>query len=175
MLLYSDNNTKEYEKNNKWIESIEYLYNKWKNDNYNKSLFLKTSINIWYVLIMDGCILDLTNEAKDKLNNMLLELFNVFESSFRNDANCQWMFGYMIEIGTYFFLTFKENIEEEGKNLIYESYIGGNLIAEYLIKNENCNERELSKLRNKIKKYVYECFSKDEEIDKYFIEVLLGE
>ncbi len=176
MLLYCDNNTKEYEKKENWKECIEYLYDKWKPNCYDKSLFLKTAINTWYALIMDGCLFNLTKDEKERLNIILLELFDFFEVSFRDDSDCQWMFGYMIEIGTYFFLSSKyNNIKDEGKNLINESYTNGNLIAEYLVKNEKCNKKELLCLRKKIKKFVYECFSKDEEVDKYFIEILIGE
>lgn len=150
MLLYCDNNTKEYEKNGQWMKCIEYLYDKWQINNYDRSLFLKLSINTWYALIMDGCLFNLTNEEKERLNEKLLNLFGFFEISFRDDSNCQWMFGYMIEIGTHLFLSYNnENIEEEGKKLIIESAKSGNLIAEYLLKNEKCNKREFLDLRKK--------------------------
>ena len=46
MILYSDEYTRKLEVEGKWLNSIQYLYEKWTVERENISLFLKLSVNL---------------------------------------------------------------------------------------------------------------------------------
>lgn len=175
MILYSDEYTRKFEFKGKWISSIQYLYEKWSADRKNVSLFLKLSVNIWYVLTLDGPELTL---KKDEYNALIKKLFNCFEYfkvSLFNNENCQWLFGYMMEVRTDLFLNSEfeySTIEQMGKTLIEKASNKENMFAQLLFALDNCSEKEIKRRRKKVREHILEYFDASQKVDQYFIEIL---
>ena len=104
MILYSDEYTRKFEFEGKWIHCVQYLHEKWTAERKNISLFLKLSVDAWYTLTLDGPELSLKKGEYDTLTDMLCNCFEYFNATFSTNENCQWLFGYMMEVRTDLFL-----------------------------------------------------------------------
>lgn len=175
MILYSDAYTKMFESNGQWITCIKYLYDKWKVNKENISLFLKLAVNTWYTLTLDGPELSLNKDESDALNQGLNESYRFFRISFPNDENCQWLFGYMMTVRTDLFLDSGLEytaIEQQGETLIEKASKNGNMFAQLLYAVDNCSKKEIEKYRGKVREHISKYFDEGQEADKYFIEIL---
>lgn len=118
MILYSDEYTRKLELEGKWIDCVRYSHEKLTADRKNVSLFLKLSVNTWYTLTLDGPVLSLKKGEYDTLTDMLCHCFKYFNSAFSANENCQWLFGYMMEVRPDLFLNSGVEytaIEQQGK------------------------------------------------------------
>lgn len=175
MILYSDECTRKFEFEGKWINSIQYLYEKWTADRENVSLFLKLSVNIWYTLTLDGPELSLKKGEYDELIQMLCNCFERFKVSFFDNENCQWLFGYMMEVRTDLFLNSGleyNTIEQTGKTLIEKAKNSENMFAQLLFVQDNCSPKKIKSRRGKVKEHISEYFDASQEVDRYFTEIL---
>ena len=175
MILYSDEYTRKLEFNGKWLNSIQYLHEKWVAERKNISLFLKLSINVWYTLTLDGPELSLRKDEYDTLTRMLCNCLEYFKSSFSDSENCQWLFGYMMEVRTDLFLNSGSEystIEQTGKSLIEKASNSENMFAQLLFALDNCSEKEIERRREKVKEHISEYFDNSQKVDQYFIEIL---
>lgn len=175
MILYSDEHTKKSEDEGKWIDSVQYLQRQRNTNQENISLFLKLSVNTWYTLTLDGPVLALKKEEYSVLVQMLRDLFSLFKASFSNCENCQWLFGYMMEVRPDLFLHSGldyNTIEQTGKDLIVKANSKGNIFAQLLFAMENCSNEEITKCREKVRAVIFNCFDNSQAVDRYFIEVL---
>ena len=84
MLLYSDSYIQKMEFECKWIDSFRYLYHEWTEDKNNIALFLKFSVNTWYILTLDGSELTLNKKQFDMLTCALSECLSYLKMYFRN-------------------------------------------------------------------------------------------
>lgn len=178
MILYSDEYTKRFEFEGKWLDSIGYLYEKWTVGRENISLFLKFSFNIWYTLTLDGCELSLKKKEYDILTQMLCDCLEHFKESFAACEDCQWIFGYMMEVRTDLFLSSKleyNTIEKIGKALIEKASDKGNIFAQLLFARDNCSKENIERKRKKVKESISKYFDNSQETDQYFIEILTME
>lgn len=175
MILYSDEYTRKFELKGKWFNCIQYLHEKWTTERKNTSLFLKLSVNVWYTLTLDGLELSLEKSEYDTLTNMLYNCFEYFNTSFSNNENCQWLFGYMMEVRTDLFLNMGleyNTIEQMGKSLIEKASNNKNMFAQLLFALDNCSKKEIERRRKKVREHILEYFDDSHEVDKYFIEIL---
>lgn len=176
MILYSDEYNRKLEVEGKWLNSIQYLYEKWTVERENISLFLKLSVNLWYTLTLDGPELSLKKREHDVLTQMLCKCLEYFKFSFSNCENCQWMFGYMMEVRTDLFLNSNLEytvIEKMGKVLIEKASDKGNIFAQLLFAQDNCSKKDIERKRKKVKEYIAEYFDSSQKVDQYFIEMLI--
>ena len=160
MILYSDAHTEMLESNGQWITCIEYLHDKWKVNKENLSLFLKLAVN---------------KDESDALSQVLNESYSFFRTSFSNDENCQWLFGYMMTVRTDLFLNSGLEytaIEQQGEALIEKAHRNGNMFAQLLYAMENYSNKNIKKYREKVKEHISDYFDESQEADKYFIEIL---
>lgn len=175
MILYSDEYTRKFEFEGKWINCIQYLHEKWTAEGKNISLFLKLSVNAWYTLTLDGSELSLKKGEYDTLTDMLCNCFEYFNATFSTNENCQWLFGYMMEVRTDLFLNSGleyNTIEQRGKSLIEKASNNENLFAQLLFALDNCSEKEIERRRKKVREHILEYFDDSQEVDQYFIEIL---
>lgn len=175
MILYSDEYTRELELEKKWIECVRYLHDKWITKKNNVSLLLKLSVNAWYTLTLDGPELSLKKSEYDTLTDMLFDCFLYFNAAFSTDENCQWLFGYMMEVRTDLFLNSESGydaVERRGKSLIQKASNNGNMFAQLLFALDNCSDKEIEKRRRRVTEHISEYFDNSQEIDRYFIEIL---
>lgn len=175
MILYSDEYTRKFEFEGKWINCIQYLHEKWTAERKNISLFLKLSVNAWYTLTLDGSELSLKKGEYDTLTDMLCNCFEYFNATFSTNENCQWLFGYMMEVRTDLFLNSGleyNTIEQRGKSLIEKASNNENLFAQLLFALDNCSEKEIERRRKKVREHILEYFDDSQEVDQYFIEIL---
>lgn len=178
MILYSDECTRKLEFEGKWMDCVQYLHEKWTSEKKNVPLFLKLSVNIWYTLTLDGPEISLKKGEYDALTYMLCDCFEYFNTTFSTDENCQWLFGYMMEVRTDLFLNSGleyDTIEQKGKSLIEKVSNNGNLFAQLLFAVDNCSDNEIEKRRKKVREHISEYFDDSQKIDQYFIEVLTAE
>ena len=175
MILYSDEYTRKFELEGKWINCIQYLHKKWTAERENIALFLKLSVNTWYTLTLDGPELSLKKGEYDTLTDMLCNCFEYFNATFSTNENCQWLFGYMMEVRTDLFLNSGleyNTIEQRGKSLIEKASNNENLFAQLLFALDNCSEKEIERRRKKVREHILEYFDDSQEVDQYFIEIL---
>ncbi len=175
MILYSDEYTRKFELEGEWINCVRYLHKKWIADRKNVSLFLKLSVNTWYTLTLDGPVLSLKKGEYDTLTDMLCNCFGYFNATFSTNENCQWLFGYMMEVRTDLFLNSGleyNTIEQRGKSLIEKASNNENLFAQLLFALDNCSDKEIEKRRKRVREHIFEYFDGSQEIDQYFIEIL---
>ena len=154
MILYSDEYTRKLELEGKWIDCVRYSHEKLTADRKNVSLFLKLSVNTWYTLTLDGPVLSLKKGEYDTLTDMLCHCFKYFNSAFSANENCQWLFGYMMEVRPDLFLNSGVEytaIEQQGKIQI---------------------DKEIERKRKRVSEHISEYFDESQEVDKYFIEIL---
>lgn len=178
MILYSDEKTRNLEADGNWIDCIQYLLDKWRVNKDNIQLFLKLVVNSWYVLTLDGLELSLSNEEYDSLSRVLLDTYKHFSNSLANNDNCQWIFGYIMEIRADLFLNsgFEyDAIVQEGKLLIERASSRGNLIAQLLFSVDHHSKKIISAYREKVKMQISGFFDNSQEVDRYFIEILTTE
>lgn len=176
MIFYSNVHTKMLESSGQWIACIEYLHDKWKVNKENIPLFLKLAVNTWYTLTLDGPELSLKKDDYDALDKILNESFSYFRTSFSHDENCQWLFGYMMTVRTDLFLNSGLEyivIEQRGEALIEEASKNGNMFAKLLYAVENYSKKKIKKCREKVKCQISEYFDESQEVDSYFIEILM--
>ena len=175
MILYSDEYTRKFEFEGKWLNSIQYLHEKWMVERKNISLFLKFSVNVWYTLTLDGPKLSLKKGEYETLIQMLCNCLECFKASFSDSENCQWLFGYMMEVRTDLFLNSGleySTIEQTGKSLIEKANNSENRFAQLLFALDNCSEKEIERKREKVREHILEYFDASQEVDQYFIEIL---
>lgn len=175
MILYSDEYTRKFELEGKWVNCIQYIREKWTAERKNVSLFLKLSVNAWYTLTLDGLELSLKKGEYDTLTDMLCNCFEYFNATFSTNENCQWLFGYMMEVRTDLFLNSGleyNTIEQRGKSLIEKASNNENLFAQLLFALDNCSDKEIERRRKKVREHILEYFDDSQEIDQYFIEIL---
>ena len=175
MILYSDEYTRKFELERKWIHCVQYLQEKWTAERKNVSLFLKLSVNTWYTLTLDGPELSLKKGEYNTLTDMLCNCFEYFNAAFSANENCQWLFGYMMEVGTVFFLNSGleyNTIEQRGKSLIEKASNNENLFAQLLFALDNCSDKEIEWRRKRVREHILEYFDDSQEVDQYFIEIL---
>lgn len=127
MILYSDEYTRKLELEGKWIDCVRYSHEKLTADRKNVSLFLKLSVNTWYTLTLDGPVLSLKKGEYDTLTDMLCHCFKYFNSAFSANENCQWLFGYMMEVRPDLFLN--SGVEYTAISNAGESIHGYNVFA----------------------------------------------
>lgn len=169
MILYSDENTQKFETTNNWIESVNYLQSKWEADKMNKPLFLKLAVTAWYILTLDGPELSLKKDEKDRLVQTLMETFSLFKDAFSHDENCQWIIGYLMEVRADLFLKTGlgySEIEDLGKTLIAQSSKQGNIFAQTF--------QGITVSAQEVKRSVKNFFDSKQEVDRYFVEMLLA-
>ena len=175
MILYSDEYTRKFEFEGEWFKCVQYLHEKWRAEIKSVSLFLKLSVNAWYTLTLDGPELSLEKDEYDTLTNMLCDCFEYFDDTFSTNENCQWIFGYMMEVRTDLFLNLGleyNMIEQRGKSLIEKASNNENLFAQLLFALDNCSDKEVERRRKRVKEHILEYFDASQEIDQYFIEIL---
>lgn len=178
MVFYSDKKVEEYESQEKWIESVGYLHRLWINNQNNLLLFRKLAINVWYTLTLDHCSISLENEERDELLNLFLECFQYFYTNHFNDSNCQWLFGYMLEVRTdlIYMLGFKwDDMVSKGKDLIKVSAESGNVIANILHARNLELKEEIKKYREKLKSKLSDYLNEKLEVDNYFVWILFAD
>ena len=172
MILYSDEYTRKLELEGKWIDCVRYSHEKLTADRKNVSLFLKLSVNTWYTLTLDGPVLSLKKGEYDTLTDMLCHCFN---SAFSANENCQWLFGYMMEVRPDLFLNSGVEytaIEQQGKIQIEKASENGNMFAQLLFALDNRSDKEIERKRKRVSEHISEYFDESQEVDKYFIEIL---
>lgn len=137
MILYSDEYTRKLELEGKWIDCVRYSHEKLTADRKNVSLFLKLSVNTWYTLTLDGPVLSLKKSVYDTLTDMLCHCFKYFNSAFSANENCQWLFGYMMEVRPDLFLNSGVEytaIEQQGKIQIEKQAKMGTCLHNYYLR-----------------------------------------
>lgn len=175
MILYSDEYTRKLELEGKWIDCVRYSHEKLTADRKNVSLFLKLSVNTWYTLTLDGPVLSLKKGVYDTLTDMLCHCFKYFNSAFSANENCQWIFGYMMEVRPDLFLNSGVEytaIEQQGKIQIEKASKNGNMFAQLLFALDNRSDKEVERKRKRVRDHISEYFDESQEVDKYFIEIL---
>lgn len=175
MILYSDEYTRKLELEGKWIDCVRYSHEKLTADRKNVSLFLKLSVNTWYTLTLDGPVLSLKKGEYDTLTDMLCHCFKYFNSAFSANENCQWLFGYMMEVRPDLFLNSGVEytaIEQQGKIQIEKASKNGNMFAQLLFALDNRSDKEIERKRKRVREHISEYFDESHEVDKYFIEIL---
>lgn len=175
MVFYFDKMLEEYESQEKWIESVRYLNRLWINNQNDLLLFRKLAINAWYTLTLDHCSIFLTNEETDELLNLLLECFQYFYTNYFNDSNCQWLFGYMLEVRTDFICMLGFNWDamvSKGNELIKDSAKSGNIIANILYARNLELKEEMKKYQEKLKSKLSDYLNEKREVDNYFVGIL---
>ncbi len=175
MILYSNEHTKMLESSGQWITCIEYLYGKWQANKEDISLFLKLAINTWYTLTLDGPELSLKKKETDMLSQVLNKSYLFFRSSFPNDENCQWIFGYIMTARADLFLNSGLEytaIEQQGEALIEKASKNGNMFAQLLYAVESGSKKEIRKYKEKVREQISKYFDENQEVDKYFVEIL---
>lgn len=178
MIFYFDEEIQQLEIKEKWIESVRYLHRLWIKNKDDVRLFRKLSINIWYTLTLDGFQISLSKDEFDTLLKMLSNSLEYFQTVFLDDDVCQWLFGYMIEVGILFIgmLGFNwDEIEKIGKDLIKKSARSGNIIGNILNARNNGTQEDVIKYREKLQKQLKDYFNEESEVDRYFIEILCTE
>ena len=175
IILYSDEYTRKFELEGKWVDCVKYLHKKWTAERKNVPLFLKLSVNVWYTLTLDGPELSLAKCEYDTLTDMLCNCFEYFNATFYANENCQWLFGYMMEVRTDLFLNLGleyDTIEQRGKALIEKASNKENLFAQLLFALDNFSDNVIESRRKKVREHILEYFDDSQEIDRYFIEIL---
>lgn len=178
MILYSNAYTQKLESTGQWIACIEYLHDVWNAKKENIPLFLKLAVNTWYALTLDGPELSLKKDESDALIRVLNETYIFFKASFSHDESCQWLFGYMMAVRTDLFLNSGLDyiaIEQQGTSLIEKASKSGNMFAQLLYATENYSKKDIKKCREKVKEHISEYFDESQEVDSYFIEILMTE
>jgi len=175
MILYSDEKTQRLETAGDWIACVKYLRNKWQTSKDDVSIFLKLAVTAWYSLTLDGPELSLTKMEYEFAGKSLSETYHYFSDKLEQDENCQWLFGYMMEVrADLFLLTGLEYdaIEQKGKQLIELSRKSGNMEAELLFATDNQPQKVVRRIREKVKGHISEHFDEAQQVDRYFIEIL---
>lgn len=174
MILYRDRQIMEYECSGRWVENVKYLLELWEENQNNEALFLKLSTTCWYTLTLDDVELSLIDFEREEVGEILRGCFEFFQLAFSENATCQWLFGYMMEVRPDLFWvcgTDYKNAEEMGRLFIRKSALQGNRLAKLLDGRKPLLD-VFSKEKVNIKKHIDECFDGGTEVDKYFAEIL---
>ena len=129
----------------------------------------------WETLALSDISFSLKKGEYDTLTDMLCNCFEYFNATFSTNENCQWLFGYMMEVRTDLFLNSGleyNTIEQMGKSLIEKASNNENLFAQLLFALDNCSEKEIERRRKKVREHILEYFDDSQEVDQYFIEIL---
>ena len=177
MLFYSDERTRSLEREEKMIDCVEYLFDKWNGDRNNVPLMLKLAITIWYTFDMDGKELSLTREEQYYLGNMMNNVYCYFMRHRARDENCQWVFSYIMTVRTENFLYCISDlllIEKIGACLNELSAEAGNVFAQYFeaLENFGRKSKEMIKYQKRAIEQIPNTFDESQEIDRYFIRIL---
>lgn len=178
MVWYSDENTKSLELRGDWVACVKYLHSEWLLHKNDIPIFLKLAVTTWYTLTLDGLELSLTEKEYVFLEKTLCETYRYFSDKLEQNENCQWIFGYMMAVRTDLFLSSNldyDEIEQKGMTLIELSSNQGNLFAQLLFAIENCSKKDIKKSREKVKEHIPTNLDVSQEIDKYFIEMLMAD
>ena len=101
--------------------------------------------------------------------------FKYLNSAFSANENCQWLFGYMMEVRPDLFLNSGVEytaIEQQGKIQIEKASKNGNMFAKLLFALDNHSDKEIERKRKRVREHISEYFDESQEVDKYFIEIL---
>lgn len=175
-IFYDDDILAEYELNEQWDESLEYLHNLMYSKPKNKSVLYRLATQCWYVLTFWDC-----DMPKEKLKRKIfeLELENAYVSAkeqWWSDPDCLWLFGYLMCINQIDFPYISTDIsivEEKGNELIFKAYTSDpdNLLAKALYLADNGNKHEYMEVLKKVKKNINNYFPRKSAVEKYFSEI----
>lgn len=160
IMFYIDDKIIKYEKNEQYIECIQYLYRLWKKKS-TEQVYLRICAEIWYILTFNQIDIYLENGEIEYLNKITKELYECLEM----ESNQLLVWGYMLSIRPDLFLNVNNNyleLEEIGKTYIELSEKKGNKLASLLLnkpqnKNQNLNLEDY--------------FNKNSVVDEYFLEI----
>lgn len=175
MIWYSDEKIQKFEINGDWIDCVKYIHGKWKARKDDVAILLKLTVTAWYALTLDGPELSLSASEYEFLCKILCETYHYFLNELGQKENCQWIFGYMMEVRAdlFHFIGLEyDAIEQKGRQLIAKSSENGNEIANLLSASDNRMKKAVRNAQKQIKEHILECFDEANEVDKYFIEML---
>lgn len=172
MLLLSNSEIEKYEKEEKYIQCVKYLYPYWESNKNDTKLFLRISVEIWYALAFDGCDLNLAEEERKYLYEKLINLLKYFLHNLEGKDDDYWIFGYIMIIRPDLFICNMleyDEVEKTGFRIIEDLKNKKNIYATYIYSNitNSCQANN----QNEILKSIQNDFNEKCATDEYFIEI----
>ena len=175
-IFYNDDILVNYEKQEEWDKSVEYLNELVDAQPFHKSTLYRFAALNWYVLTdWDYCM------PKDRLDRSLFELglekaYRLAKEKWWDDSHCLWLFGYFMYINPIDFTFFSDDIQEvikQGDSLITKAYCDdpNNQLAEILYLCDHGSKRKYKEVKKKYKEDIAVYFPGQSGVEQYFIEI----
>ncbi len=178
-IFYDDDILDEYEKQEEWEKSVEYLCELMSNQPLNKSILYRFAAQNWYVLTFWYCCM-----PNERMDRTLFELglkkaYIIATEKWWNCSDCLWLFGYFMCINPIDCLCLSDmsndiiELEKEGNNLIEKAYCidSKNQLAEMLYLCDNGSMRKYKKAKQKYKENIGQYFPRQSQIEQYFSKI----
>lgn len=172
--FYSDEELDEYEENDQWEKTIEYLEEKYKEEPARRDILFRLTVQNWYALTFkDRCGMD-TKEQRAALKSRLKDLQAKAKEKFWDDADTLWLFGYMMEVNPFAFasvITYTDEIKLNGRKLINEAANKDpeNLMAQVVLLSDE-KKMMYKKKKKQLKPLLSKYFPGKSVVEKYFTE-----
>ncbi len=170
-----------FEKNNKWKNAVDLLYDNWKAEEGNADKLIRCLSECWY-LLSEGKFLDVDYDDKFEsiIKTRLLETYNYASVYFSENDKVLAVIGYMMSLFPNHF--YRDDMPDEtyleyeklGKEMLrYAAEINkeDKLIQVLYLGAINDNEKSLKVAKKNLSKIIDIYFSDKTEIERYFKEV----
>lgn len=161
------------EENQKWKESVEYLYNLWKSNPQDNELFLRLVSESWYIL-SEYEVLNLKEDeiSFEKIKDLLNEVVSGYCENKPNEK-CNLFLGYIFTMTPYLFND-STDVESLGKSLLKECCNKNptSLSKTLFYGSTTKYKKDYIKSKKILQKDLMKIFSTDTEVERYFLDVL---
>jgi hypothetical protein len=136
----------------------------------DKGLLIKESFLLWYILV-EGVYCE--NFTEGDIKNIFLRNVEICQSTYADDADCNFIIGWMLTIAFWYFDPLLE--EEDGVRLLDKAYRSdpkNSLFKWGLRKALRLNDNEIENLRIDIASRYDQFYNYGTFIKKYFLDVI---
>ena len=163
------------EKNNEWTDFLKYLLVKTE-QKIEKNILLRLAAQCWHMLTFYD-FYDSSLINREYLINILEYSYDLFRLKFSEDSSCLWLFGYFITINPLDFYFIDDDVfkvEDLGETLIRKAlcFEPENVFAQILVSNMDNSSPSHNFIDENC---VFDTFSTNSEVDKYFIEIFTNQ
>ncbi len=140
------------------------------NNRLQKELLIREAFALWYVLV-EG--INCENFSENEVEHLLKKNYDAFNTEFANDADYNFIIGWMMDIAFWYF---ELSVEEGyGKHLLLKAYKSNpkNSLFKWAIRNEiNLSSEEVKNLKIDICLRLDQLYNYGILIKEYFLSII---
>lgn len=180
MIVWSWEEVDEMEAKNNFKAAISHMREVWLNEPGNKKVFLRISFLAWHVVVEWPTFDESDMEEKDHTECVMLlrSLLIYGQDHFQENADFQWLFGYMMYLFPFYFGTDFDRMESTSREMLEKAYLlrpqDPIIKMTYFENRDNyTKDHDYYDLYQEVSSILSERFPGNGKLEEYFKEVLI--